>query len=242
MITIEFISDLGHTVTVTVEGDEAMWAELRTRGAMRWRPAHLPAGGFSFPLENEVDFDWRLIGGRAGEIEGEAGVWWCGQFYKRRELAAVDTKKMRLPAAVKYSRGAKPTDPEHLREKGDAEFEYVTLAVFRGGRRDERFAVPQARPNVSRPAPSVPHSGPSVSHSARPVPHLNHVQEGTNWEELPGTADQEGNRAELTEQLLDALGKKGPLRDAYRRDVLAKLDVRELQKRHAQTLAPGGRS
>lgn len=90
--------------------------------------------------------DWSLIGARKWtNPDGEELILHRGHAYRRRELEAVDNRKMKLPAAVKYSRGAKNTDPDHVREKADGEFEYVTLAIFRGGKRQERFAVPGQR-------------------------------------------------------------------------------------------------
>ena len=103
-----------------------------------------------------ADFDWSLIGARPWtNPEGETLIIHQGHTYRRRELEAVDTRKMKLPAAVKYSRGAKPMDPEHIREKADGEFEYVTLVMFRGGKRQERYAKvtePQVRPAPARQA------------------------------------------------------------------------------------------
>ncbi|AFZ67015.1 single-stranded DNA-binding protein [Deinococcus peraridilitoris] len=229
---------LGEQITVAFE-EGGQFRALAQWGAQGYHSGEIPAGGFQLPLENESDFHWALLGGRKfTSDDGDACVWCRGHVWKRRELAAVDTRKMRLPAAVKYSRGAKPTDPPHLVETGEGDIGYVALAVFRGGRRDERFALPG---RASQKAPPV--EPPSIP-SARPVPHLNHVEEGAQWQDLQGTADVEGNRDELTEQLLDALGKKGLARDAYRRDVLGKLDISELQKRHAQALVAGngGRS
>jgi hypothetical protein len=44
---------------------------------------------------------------------------------------------------VKYSRGARGTDPADIVEDSGGDFRYVTLAVFRGdGRRCEEYAVP----------------------------------------------------------------------------------------------------
>ncbi|WP_229844461.1 single-stranded DNA-binding protein [Deinococcus indicus] len=40
---------------------------------------------------------------------------------------------MKLPQALKYSRGARETDPEHLVEESNGEFKYRTLIMFRGG-------------------------------------------------------------------------------------------------------------
>jgi hypothetical protein len=79
------------------------------------------------------------------------GVWYAGQFYTRRELEP--NPRMKLAAAVKYSRGAKNTDPPEIIEEGDGSFRYVTLAVFRGdGRRREEFATPSVAVRVASSA------------------------------------------------------------------------------------------
>ncbi|AFZ67819.1 single-stranded DNA-binding protein [Deinococcus peraridilitoris] len=143
MLHIEFTTDLGAKVTVDVEGPETLLDVQRRYGKQGWYSGDVPAGGFQFPLDNEADFDWSLLGGRKFVLEdGEEAVYCRGSVWKRRELAAVDTRKLRLPAAVKYSRGARPTDPEHLREKSDGDIEYVTLAIFRSGRRNPNYALP----------------------------------------------------------------------------------------------------
>ena len=55
---------------------------------------------------------------------------------------------MKLAAAVKYSRGARNTDPPEIVEEGDGSFRYVTLAAFRGeGRRREEYVLPAATEN-----------------------------------------------------------------------------------------------
>ena len=142
MLRIEFTTDLGAKVSVDVPTPEQLLDVQRRYGRLGWYSGDVPAGGFQFPFENESDFDWALLGGRKFTIDGEDAVYCRGAVWKRRELAAVDTRKLRLPAAVKYSRGARPTDPEHLREKGDGDIEYVTLAIFRGGRRNPTYAMP----------------------------------------------------------------------------------------------------
>lgn len=143
MLHIEFTTDLGARVTVDVDSPEQLLEVQRRYGRLGWYSGEVPAGGYQFPLDNEADFDWALIGGRKFSTDdGEEAVYARGSVWKRRELDAVDTRKLRLPKAVKYSRGARPTDPEHLREKSDGEIEYVTLAMFRGGKRQERYAVP----------------------------------------------------------------------------------------------------
>ncbi|WP_102125876.1 single-stranded DNA-binding protein [Deinococcus planocerae] len=166
MLHIEFITDLGARVTVDVESEGKLLDVQRQYGRLGWTSGDVPTGGYQFPLENEPDFDWSLIGARKWtNPEGEEMILHKGHAYRRRELEAVDSRKLKLPAAVKYSRGAKNADPDHVREKADGEFEYVTLAIFRGGRRQERYAVPggagagrapaQAA-GASRPAPTRP--------------------------------------------------------------------------------------
>ncbi len=150
MSMIRFFSDLGTEVFVPVDGKTAQQVRLnvlrtlREFGRMGWRSGQVPRGGFRFPLANEPDFDWHLIGARRGTctIDGaeRQGVWFAGQFYTRRELEP--NARMKLVAAVKYSRGAKNTDPPAIVEEGDGSFKYVTLAVFRGdGRRKEEYAT-----------------------------------------------------------------------------------------------------
>ncbi|MBZ9716015.1 single-stranded DNA-binding protein [Deinococcus multiflagellatus] len=172
MLHIEFTTDLGARVTVDVENADKLLDVQRQYGRLGWTSGEVPTGGYQFPLDNEPDFDWSLLGARKWTSpEGEELIIHKGHAYRRRELEAVDSRKMKLPAAVKYSRGAKSTDPEHVREKSDGEFEYVTLAIFRGGKRQERYATPggrapgQAAPQSARPA--APRPAPPA---ARPAP------------------------------------------------------------------------
>ncbi|WP_371414731.1 single-stranded DNA-binding protein [Deinococcus sp. S9] len=73
----------------------------------------------------------------------------------------MDSRKMKLPAAIKISRGAKNTDPAHVREQAEEEFEYVTRCIFRGSKRQERFrgsGTPNpalSRPNRSGVSPRI---------------------------------------------------------------------------------------
>ena len=153
MPSVRFVNELGAEVLVAVKGDtpsqvkQAVLRALRDFGRLGWRSGDLPRGGYRFPLANEPDFDWRLFGGRRGTVsvngEERQGVWHGGYFYTRRDLEA--NPRMNLDAAVKYSRGAKDTDPAEMVEEGEGAFRYVTLAVFRGdGRRREEYAVPSA--------------------------------------------------------------------------------------------------
>ena len=124
--------NIEHTVYLTTPG-EALGI-IRAWVRKGYRPKiDIPAGGIQLPYTQHDTFDFALLGARpALSKEGDMGVWHGGHFYKKRVLEAVDSRKLKLPAAIKYSRGAKTTDPTHLREKSDGEFEYVTLVIFRG--------------------------------------------------------------------------------------------------------------
>ena len=166
MLQIEFITDLGARVTVNVEHESRLLDVQRHYGRLGWTSGEIPSGGYQFPIENEADFDWSLIGARKWKSpEGDELVIHRGHAYHRRELEAVDSRKLKLPAAIKYSRGAKSTDPDHIREKSDGEFEYVTLAIFRGGKRQERYAAPAAR---QQGGPAQPTRQPAAAQAARP--------------------------------------------------------------------------
>lgn len=128
-LTLEFITDLGAQARVTVPEDHYLDI-LRHYGQKGWYSQNPALGPLRLPLANEADFDWRLVGGRLIEIEGEPVVMARGFGWKRRELPADAKKKM--PAAVKYSRGAKVTDPLHLREGDEDGIQYVTLVIFSG--------------------------------------------------------------------------------------------------------------
>lgn len=151
MAEIRFFTELGVEVFVSVEGAgarelrQAVFRALREYGSVGWRAVSVPPGGLRFPLASEPDFDWRLLGARRGtcviESEEREGVWHAGQFYTRREFEA--NPRMKLGHAVKYSRGAKNTDPPEAVEEGDGSFKYVTLAVFRGdGKWREEYGIP----------------------------------------------------------------------------------------------------
>lgn len=131
-----FYHENGLQVSVKIDLDNPGRA-MRGMGSLGYTPCLVqPIGGFKFPLAAEEKFAWDSIGGRLWlNPEGEVVVFWRGEAYKRRVLEAVDSRKMKLPAAVKYSRGSKSYDPEYMREKADGEFEYVTLAIFRGNGR-----------------------------------------------------------------------------------------------------------
>lgn len=156
MLHIEFITDLGAKVTVDATSVEEVLELQRKFGRLGWYSGDVPMGGFQFPLDNESDFDWSLLGGRKfSNDDGEDCVWCRGHVYKRRDLEEVNTKKMKMPRAIKYSRGARPTDPEHIREKADGDIEYVSLAIFRGGKRQERYSETHKRFSETREEPQT---------------------------------------------------------------------------------------
>ncbi len=155
MASLRFLTELSAEVLVPLEGNtpqelrSAVLQAQRAFGQLGWRCCPLPPGGFLFPLANEPDFDWRLLGARRGictiDSEERDGVWYAGHFYTRR---ALDNPRMKLGRAIKYSRGARSTDPpERVEGEEGSAFRYVTLAVFRGeGRRREEYAVPREAP------------------------------------------------------------------------------------------------
>lgn len=144
MIELHLTGILGTKITVHVKDEDEMLRVMRQYGRRGWTSGEIPAGGLILPLAMADTFDWSLIGAREfTNSEGEKSVYHKGQVYKRRELEEVDTKKLKLPRIVKYSRGARPTDPEHLKE-GEESVRYVTLITFRGnGRVLEHFQNPE---------------------------------------------------------------------------------------------------
>ncbi|ADV68403.1 single-stranded DNA-binding protein [Deinococcus maricopensis] len=133
MPTLHLTGPLGTSISVDVQDDRDILNTLRKYGKGGWTSGDIPAGGLSLPLAMADNFDWTLIGARPyTNADGEQAVMYKGQSYKRRELDEVDTKKLKLPKIVKYSRGARPTDPPHLKEGEEGGVQYVTLISFRG--------------------------------------------------------------------------------------------------------------
>jgi hypothetical protein len=144
--TIHFTTNLGASVSIEVENYREIMDVQRQLGKYGWTSGQIPPGGLRFPYDNETDFDWHLLGASyLMEINGDWGVFHRGEFYKRRDLPAVDSKKMTLPATIKYSRGAKPTDPPNIREGDEEGIQYVTLVQFRGKGRNDNFAIPREK-------------------------------------------------------------------------------------------------
>ncbi len=133
-IQLHLVGPLGTSISIEVQEEREIFPALRKYGKSGWSSGDLPAGGVSLPLAMADIFDWSLIGARPyTNADGEQAVMYRGQSYKRRELDEVDTKKLKLPKIVKYSRGARPTDLPHLKEGEDGGVQYITLITFRGG-------------------------------------------------------------------------------------------------------------
>lgn len=147
-LTLGLLDRLNRPVDVHASSLANLAVLARHYGAQGLRPRHDPVpGGLQLPYALHDTFDWSLIGAFPWSVQkdGETipGVMCGGHFYTRRVLDEVDSRKLKLPAAVKYSRGARQTDPEHLREQSDGEFQYVTLVMFRGsGRAPAAFELP----------------------------------------------------------------------------------------------------
>lgn len=132
----------------------------REFGALGWSAIQVPPGGLRLPYEAEAAFDWSLLGAQRGtrarsdrgrEIT-EHGVWYRGDFYTRRELKAEDEDD---EPAVKYSRGARASDPPEVRETSK-KIDYVPLALFRGRRPVSEALAAPAPPAVPEPEPVAP--------------------------------------------------------------------------------------
>ncbi|GGR16385.1 single-stranded DNA-binding protein [Deinococcus ruber] len=146
-ITLHFTGPLGTSITVDLTNESEVIPTLRRLGKQGWTSGNIPAGGLVLPLAMADNFDWSLIGAHPyTNSDGESCVMYRGHSYKRRDLDEVDTKKLRLPRITKFSRGAKPTDPAHLKEGEDGGVQYVTLISFKGaGRVIEAYLNPDNR-------------------------------------------------------------------------------------------------
>jgi hypothetical protein len=139
-LSLDLISPTNALTRLTLSGsgdpirDHAQLVQLQRRwGCLGYHPP-IPAGGWLFPLEAEAGFDWTLLGGERFEHQGTIYVRLGGMVYTRRDLAPEERtikgkKEETMPAAIRYSRGARPADTA-IEASGDNS--YVTLAVFRG--------------------------------------------------------------------------------------------------------------
>ncbi|MHB8703711.1 MAG: single-stranded DNA-binding protein [Candidatus Tyrphobacter sp.] len=145
--SLEIENALGMKLHVAVESEADAYEKMREFGSSGWTSGDVPSGGFILPYDLANRFDWRLIGAKPLTLDDEQGVMHRGRFYKRREMPEKKIGKTTLPACVKYSRGAKPTDAPEIRESAPEEgvgLGYVTLVTFRGRAPiDEHFVLPR---------------------------------------------------------------------------------------------------
>lgn len=143
-----FIDDLGVEITVYMKNTAQLRELQREYGKRGWRAKREEKrGGLVLPYAQHDTFDFSLLGARFWTTpEGETLLLCGGHAYKQRILEKVDSRKMKLPEAVKYSRGAKSTDPPHLVEQAEGEFSYVTLVVFKtAGKAQPAMSLPNGQ-------------------------------------------------------------------------------------------------
>lgn len=133
-ITIHFLAPpFWHRTSVETTPAELPQTLLEF-GKLGYVPEAVPPGGWRFPYDNHDDFPWEMIGATKKTFTGDNGqqrvvVFYKGEAYTQRVLHANPNKN--LPAAIKYSRGARPGDPPDIIE-ADGDFKYVTLIIFKG--------------------------------------------------------------------------------------------------------------
>lgn len=153
--TITFTTDIGANVQVQTTISEVHGVQ-RTMGRAGWTSVTIPPGGLQLPYDLEEDFDWSLIGARKVVFDdGDVRVNYRGEWYTRRELGEVaPTRKLPrgMPAAVKYSRGAKAYDDPAMVETAEGEIHMVPLAIFRGNGAQFKghLALPEKRSKYGR--------------------------------------------------------------------------------------------
>jgi hypothetical protein len=164
------LSPLAMPIDVAIGSEDDALAFMRDHADLGWSPAHIPDGGYVFPYDMAEDFDFRLIGARTfckdvpygtqGKVRKDVRhLVHRGFVYQERSLDEDTSSSQRGAAKIKFSRGAKPTDPPHLKEAAAADKAgYITLISFVGkGRVDTRYLKPKAgRPaaRVTQPAPA----------------------------------------------------------------------------------------
>jgi hypothetical protein len=132
--TITFQTDIGASVTVTTTVDEVHDLQ-RTLGRAGWSSITLPPGGLYLPLELEPHFDWSLLGARKATFGDEVRVLFQGFWYTRRELEErAPSRKLPhgMPRAVRYSRGARPSEDDTVAENSEGGIRMVSLVTFKG--------------------------------------------------------------------------------------------------------------
>ena len=139
--TLEVKNPLGQKFTLNISSIEDGYDKMRVLGTRGWS-TDVPIGGIFLPFAMADGFDWSLIGGRYyefdktadGETEHIQAVEHQGHTYyaRRKEAGKINGKNM--PAMIRYTRGAKSTDPESAKQsKTEVVKEgYVVLITFRG--------------------------------------------------------------------------------------------------------------
>jgi len=195
MPTLHLTGPLGTSLSVETT-DDTLLSTLRKYGKTGWSSGEIPAGGLVLPHGMADTFDWALIGARPyTNSDGEQAVMHRGHSYKRRDFEA-KTTGVKMPACIKYSRGAKPTDPPHLKEGDESGVQYVTLIMFKGtGKALSQYEVPstnkptEQRQQPAQTAPLAP-AAPDPAQKARTQYFA--IVKGTLFE-------QDAGRAELIE-------------------------------------------
>ena len=180
---------LGEHVTLTAENAQDLTDKQRAWGARGWTPGtgEIPAGGFTLPLCMADTLDWAMLGASEFTLEDQHCVAHRGHIYKRREFEA-QTGGKKLPASVKYSRGAKPTDPPHIKEGDEGGVQYVTLITFRGGGKALKEYEKQPRAQQrARPTQAVPPTQAAQPDDARKRYFA--IVKGTEFETDAGRAE-----------------------------------------------------
>jgi hypothetical protein len=186
-ITLRLTNQLGATIDVTV--DEGGPLDLmRELGAHGWSPTQIPAGGIHLPYAMAEAFDWALIGARQFTINDGAGEVVCvehlGRVYTRRSFDANPKKKM--PAAIKYSRGASAMDAAAVVEpvEGEVGKGYVTLATFKGNAPTIGAFTRTAPRTEPKPAPRPAQANPPGDTLDQDLGHRGHVTEAPSTNPL----------------------------------------------------------
>lgn len=141
---------LGTSVTITLMSVKDAVEVQRQLGARGWTCGEIPAGGYRLPYAAHDNFDWSLIGAVPTRDGDDEGVMCRGHLWKKRTFQEQTTGK-KMGRAIKYSRGATPTDPPAIVEpSGDKG--YVTLIKFAGtGKVDPSFRKQEPKPANGQP-------------------------------------------------------------------------------------------
>lgn len=132
-MNIELKNLVGMRVNIDVKDISEAYATMKKYGSNGWTSsADIPSGGYKLPYCMADTFDWSLIGAKTFKSKDEEEcVFHGGYIYKKRDYAA-ETGGQKKGAAIKYSRGAVPTDPPHIVEGDPSKPQYVTLIKFSG--------------------------------------------------------------------------------------------------------------